>query len=415
MRRVRILKKSAMSGSLDLTLIRACAGGKFCPKFVDERRVIKGIAMQVSVPRLGPLINWFWSLFDRDKPAEPPKPRSKGRVRSVDYVEGNYTSVKQLLDDLEYWSGMVSKFKTSATDADRLVKTLGVYVPGRIEYVNRCEIPEGKAPLYFATTFHSGVLREEFDRAPEDYVTTMVYGVRQKHKNCAEFIAKPKHGWFYDIYIGYYLDGKWRMTNTFAELRDGGFHLLRFRQEEQKAIMTKKGRQSYMHTVWKKRTLLVSDRPTSEAETIDYITMAFNLYLRRGASTEVHATSNGTRLVFSVPEHRWKDFFKDRVTAKAADGKRKRIFHHVAAHRRANGSLVPMHTRGETEFYWGDHRIRIVEQKKGRAYATEIDLSCESSDDDFLSAGQLGPSQAASMILRHQLKRLHQPRKKTAA
>jgi len=80
----------------------------------------------------------------------------------------------------------------------------------------------------------------------------------------------------------------------------------------------------------------------------------------------IRARRNGCTAAFGIELPRAKYFFRDRDkhTALAADGRRKRIFHSVVAHKRelATGRVtdVKSHYRGLRSFDWQGHAIRIV-------------------------------------------------------
>ena len=65
-------------------------------------------------------------------------------------------------------------------------------------------------------------------------------------------------------------------------------------------------------------------------------------------------------VTFTVPQHRWKDFFKDRVKVKNKNGNTTRIFHYVSAHTRKDGANVRTHTRGSKDFIYNGYDVRIV-------------------------------------------------------
>jgi hypothetical protein len=81
----------------------------------------------------------------------------------------------------------------------------------------------------------------------------------------------------------------------------------------------------------------------------------------RDGEFHVRIERDGLAAAFSVP--RTVEFFKDRRTALARDGRRKRIFHSVIEHQRLiDGKVVhvPAHYRGERHFDWGGGRVTIT-------------------------------------------------------
>lgn len=99
---------------------------------------------------------------------------------------------------------------------------------------------------------------------------------------------------------------------------------------------------------------------------------------------QVRAERDGVSVAFNVALGRTPDFFKDRDTGLASDGKRKRIFHAVTAHTRtlATGheSGVPAHYRGERSFLWNGEHITITPAE--RTFARTFKAEAEMVDAD---------------------------------
>lgn len=80
---------------------------------------------------------------------------------------------------------------------------------------------------------------------------------------------------------------------------------------------------------------------------------------------QVRAERGGVSVAFNVEIGRTAQFFKNRdVTALASDGKRKRIFHHVVAHTRANGTAVKAHYKGLRKFSWEGNAVVVTPPEK---------------------------------------------------
>ena len=64
--------------------------------------------------------------------------------------------------------------------------------------------------------------------------------------------------------------------------------------------------------------------------------------------------------MFGVALKRLGYFFQDRDIELYDSGVKKRIFHVVKAHQRPDGTIVPMHFRGQREFSWADCHVKIT-------------------------------------------------------
>ena len=91
--------------------------------------------------------------------------------------------------------------------------------------------------------------------------------------------------------------------------------------------------------------------------------------------TRITATNkDGLAAVFSVNIHRTAYFFQDRDVHLNAEGSRKRIFHFVRPHVRADGTTVKAHFRGENEFDWAGYHIKIMIPGRDHFMLGEFDV-----------------------------------------
>jgi hypothetical protein len=95
--------------------------------------------------------------------------------------------------------------------------------------------------------------------------------------------------------------------------------------------------------------------------------------------TRITATKDDMAAVFSVNIHRTAYFFQDRDIHLNDEGSRKRIFHFVRPHVRADGAVVKAHFRGENEFDWAGYHIKIT--IPGRDHFLPGEFNVGSSDD----------------------------------
>jgi hypothetical protein len=79
-----------------------------------------------------------------------------------------------------------------------------------------------------------------------------------------------------------------------------------------------------------------------------------------GSMVRVAVSKGVLTAVFGVEIKRTPYFFKDRDVVLNDSGTKKRIFHIVRPHVRANGDEVPMHFRGLRDFEWAGYRVSIT-------------------------------------------------------
>lgn len=94
-----------------------------------------------------------------------------------------------------------------------------------------------------------------------------------------------------------------------------------------------------------------------------------------GSMIRIEAAKGDVSAVFGVEVKRTAYFFKDRDDVlDPGTGKKKRIFHIVRPHQRADGSTVKMHFRGLRQFVWNGYRINITVPGKHHEFLPEFDL-----------------------------------------
>jgi hypothetical protein len=79
----------------------------------------------------------------------------------------------------------------------------------------------------------------------------------------------------------------------------------------------------------------------------------------RYGMAEVRVAKDNMVANFNIDIKDTSRFFRERTTM-AEDGKKRRIFHIVRAHERANGSVVRFHFRGERQFGWKGYQVQIT-------------------------------------------------------
>jgi hypothetical protein len=373
-------------------------------------------------------INWLKGLFNKEdtviKTEEVAAELGINKVKRTvnkkktsdienNWVDGEYKSVKDLLHDVNYRYDWLRGFKPSMSERHlRAIKKFGVFMGGTYgseewidyhEYRKDAHISIGgnknrKTPTFMAIAYHS--FQEKYEeRELIGFEDIILYASKEKWKFGLWNVEKPRGKYFYMFgFVARLTKKKYHSIEVPIEiLPDGTLNILKMMNTEMVEIPLKKGGStSYSKQNWGKYCL----PPTTRFENIDsreerdaladvntknMFKKLYLNYMRMDASTTIHATKGMARMIFTVPVHTWKEFFKDRVTTQASDGKKKRIFHHVAAHRRSNGQLVPMHTRGVTRFKWDGFNIKICEMKRGRVSLTDFDLVGEVMSDEEVS------------------------------
>lgn len=120
----------------------------------------------------------------------------------------------------------------------------------------------------------------------------------------------------------------------------------------------------------------------------------------------VAATKDNMTAVFSVNVKRTGYFFQDRDYRLNEEGTRKRIFHIVRPHTRADGTDVKMHFRGEREFSWAGYQISITVPGYDHLNTNEfsagtLDEYWQLDDEQYLGMPELGERMAKTIKTHH--------------
>lgn len=148
----------------------------------------------------------------------------------------------------------------------------------------------------------------------------------------------------------------------------------------------------------KKRGGFVGETVEEFASTLFHIAANFSVLGDEGF--QVRAERAGTSVVFNVALGKTARFFRNRdITELAADGRRKRIFHYVESHERANGSVVKAHYRGLRRFTWEENKVVIT--KPENAFSS---FSVPSYDaDEFEDKADMMESKEVASYVRQAL------------
>jgi hypothetical protein len=109
----------------------------------------------------------------------------------------------------------------------------------------------------------------------------------------------------------------------------------------------------------------------------------------------VAVTRNRMTAVFSVNIRRMAYFFQDRDIEVTSGGARRRVFHVVRPHVRADGTAIKMHFRGARDFTWAGYAVHISVPGKDHANVSHFDVGFADEEymdkeDNWLTEPELG-------------------------
>lgn len=109
------------------------------------------------------------------------------------------------------------------------------------------------------------------------------------------------------------------------------------------------------------------------------LSLAMNFYQQIELNWYLKVSDKRGSVNLSITPAEAKVLFKDRITMKAADGKKKRIIHWVKSHKRVTGANVKTHFRGEREFQWNGLDVEIKLPGKHTIQVTKMSHRTEVS------------------------------------
>lgn len=158
-------------------------------------------------------------------------------------------------------------------------------------------------------------------------------------------------------------------TYMMAVLPDGSVRPLRVLLEESQTIKHKKGDYKGRTTTLRRQRWGLPEvafdedntetAPSEKLKRLFRVCANFWLFSARGEMIRIVAIKGRVAMPFSVNPAHAPEFFADRDHIITQAGVKKRIFHMVRTHLRANGSAVKMHFRGLRDFSWNGYRISI--------------------------------------------------------
>lgn len=154
----------------------------------------------------------------------------------------------------------------------------------------------------------------------------------------------------------------------------------------------------------------IQDRPLDQVRAFqkNIIRGAFKWWSGRAERWSVAVLKDRKRVTFGVDWPDTKRYFADRnKEIKAADGRAKKIIHHVREHSRmnANGkvSMVKEHIRGIRDFYWNGYRCIVTAPQfhtNGVLATSQFDVAPIDTEDLSSDVGYLDQIEVAKELVR---------------
>jgi hypothetical protein len=336
--------------------------------------------------------------------------RARRAARNFNQADSDYGNIEELLSDLDRLFGVLVKLRMPIDDI-RQMMTFGIFIapastPDWSVQIDRAMVKPFGLPGFIATSL-------AFDR-DEDHVRQFWSAQKVSHPVGVEM---SRNGTIYEfsMYAGSDNDDKvgrainrcGRPLSFFVEIcPDGRVRQLKHKERQGFGPMngSRSNRPEHGESPrrWIHAPIITPDGIRVDPRRAESVAaMVFNLAMQREMNVNVVARDpkSGMKLVFCVPMHAWKDFF--RVRAAAPGDLRRRMFHFVTGHSRdlkSGQSVVRVHTRGQRQFVWNGYEMTIV--LPGRHGCSAAEFNLEASLVDAVEPGMLTPDQTGPSIER---------------
>lgn len=345
---------------------------------------------------------WIGYLIKRWRPRKYEEPAAQAAPKRKMTVNkgGKFYFREDILDQLPRLHDHLSRLKQADPDAYDFHSQYGARIVPPNHNVNPDDLGEiSSAGMVFSNGIDTG----------EKISASFIYFKELKGKH----ICKPNDGRVFCVSASYDLDRKHCVAFEFyLNISGNNIDLCKTMQRGSKYIKSRingnRGPITYRkipQIYWGYGDRL---QEIAHENNCDPAKLARSLFII-AASGWISATDEGlvircndgkTVATFNIDTKRTPYFFKDRITALAADGKRKRIFHSVRKHTRDMGGgeevEVKAHYRGERHFSWGGDKVSItvpgLHHGKGWAAFSPVSHDAEDLNDTtgFLNAEQTG-------------------------
>ena len=112
----------------------------------------------------------------------------------------------------------------------------------------------------------------------------------------------------------------------------------------------------------------------------------------------ITATKGNMSAAFHVDVHKMSYFFQDRDIYTTDTGRRRRIFHFVRPHVRADGKPIKAHFRGQREFTWAGYDVLITVPGRDHAILDDLDVGVIDAADMLPGEKYLGNEEVGRML-----------------
>jgi len=332
--------------------------------------------------------------------AEQLKPvRVKKKPQQYEEVMFQYGTIKHLLEDLDVSFKHMKKMTPKRTSMQAIIKKYGPFIMGGRWYED-----EGLSPnrldgfgVYGLPTFMIGYWplaqraragKEDIDQHIKDNVECYFCAVKTNHFSC---VKKRKGYVYYEVVYVYFYDKKPAEIFFYVQVnkKTGNVTALAMPTTKITVIPNKKHPSQpsrFPRKKWHMPDLIQDEEKHSKNQIKEHLEERFCLFynaiMTREYGVNIIVKKGRQRATFTVPQDRWKYFFKERIKAKTPSGHTKPIYHSVTAHLRQTKTKltsVTTHYRGLRHFLWNGYEIRIVMQ--GKHARSQADLGVETETE----------------------------------
>jgi hypothetical protein len=322
-----------------------------------------------------------------------------------------YETISEVLGELDKAFGSLEN-KNLDRETERLIKSFGLFMfagsdDSHLVNTSEAEISAYGLPAVMPIIFSS------MDSVGKYLGTTIVVFKKMKEHHRLEPASKDSA--IYEVCYFFSskedskksINKKTSQTNFFCEIsKYGQVRQLKHLEFTSVSFKSKRGVTTIPKNSWAYQPTWnnsggrwIADQESGKREASAFFNVAMGREMNANVIVE---NSRGYKVVFLVPMHRWKYFFKDRIDVMVG-GRKTKIFHYVAGHERKRNDkiiYVKPHTRGSRDFQWGDYNVRIVLPGKHGAALSSFNLAPDHFDNDEIPSGYLDESEVYCAVSR---------------
>ena len=355
---------------------------------------------------------FFWRKKEEiaEKPllAESTDNQAIKRIKEIEPIgDGEYGTISELLDDLDQLFADMSMLKPKKKHAQKMIKRYGPYVLNINSYKAAMKESwilgeEGKTQLgrgfkayglpamlilYWNDTYNR---KKDLEPHPlyEKLNRTAEFSVATKSKKIDYLIPAPNccvYEFTYSIVDKE--SGKPIELYAYIEVNEttGNVRAMPVKNIEHFDMKKKRNDKYARHfscTQWDYPTITTgginADYERKKIEIERAFIGAYDATMTRESGINILVKKNKNRATFTIPQGRWKNFFKDRLDVKTASGRKRPIFHAVSSHlRELKSGVVPVktHYKGSRHFVWNGYEVKIILQGKHATSQASFNLA----------------------------------------